>query len=192
MNTKHKAKSPKYILLVVVMMLLVSGSLKLGSVGIAVASSPPESSKDKIGEISGCATDAETEKLLEMLKTRAKELSLQEAEQAERRAALEKSEADILLNLERLEAAEAKLAETIHNVSGASEKDLMRLTEVYESMKAKDSAPLFEKMSAEFAAGFLAKMSPTSAAGIMAGLSSEKAYAVSVILAGRNANAPKR
>ncbi|EPX77324.1 hypothetical protein thalar_03046 [Litoreibacter arenae DSM 19593] len=105
---------------------------------------------------------------------------------------MEKSEADILLNLERLEAAEAKLAETIHNVSGASEKDLMRLTEVYESMKAKDSAPLFEKMSAEFAAGFLAKMSPTSAAGIMAGLSSEKAYAVSVILAGRNANAPKR
>jgi flagellar motility protein MotE (MotC chaperone) len=46
-------------------------------------------------------------------------------------------------------------------------------------------------MDPDFAAGFLGRMRPAAAAGIMAGLSPQKAYTISVLLAGRNAQAPK-
>ena len=48
-----------------------------------------------------------------------------------------------------------------------------------------------EEMEPSFAAGFLARMRSDVAAGIMAGLKPETAYTISVILAGRNAKAPK-
>ena len=74
----------------------------------------------------------------------------------------------------------------------AAEGDLARLTAVYENMKPKDAAALFEEMDPDFAAGFLGRMRADSAAGIMAGLSPPVAYSVSVLLAGRNANVPKK
>ncbi len=46
-------------------------------------------------------------------------------------------------------------------------------------------------MNSEFAAGFLGRMNPQAAAGIMSNLSTEAGYAISVVLAGRNALAPK-
>jgi flagellar motility protein MotE (MotC chaperone) len=45
-------------------------------------------------------------------------------------------------------------------------------------------------MSPEFAAGFLGRMAPEAAAAILSGMSAEAAYGISVIVAGRNANAP--
>jgi flagellar motility protein MotE (MotC chaperone) len=58
-------------------------------------------------------------------------------------------------------------------------------------MKPKDAAALFETMEPEFAAGFIARMLPDSAAKVMSGLDPKVAYTISVILAGRNASAPK-
>jgi flagellar motility protein MotE (MotC chaperone) len=58
-------------------------------------------------------------------------------------------------------------------------------------MKPKDAAALFEEMDPGFAAGFLGRMRAVAAASVMAGLSPQTAYSVSVIMAGRNANAPK-
>ena len=46
-------------------------------------------------------------------------------------------------------------------------------------------------MEPDFAAGFLGRMRPDAAAAVMAGLTPETAYSISVILAGRNATAPK-
>ena len=46
---------------------------------------------------------------------------------------------------------------------------------------------MFEQMAPEFAAGFLGRMKPAAAANVMAGLSPMSAYAISVLLAGRNA-----
>ncbi|MEZ5673973.1 MAG: hypothetical protein R3D81_01625 [Thalassovita sp.] len=73
----------------------------------------------------------------------------------------------------------------------AAERDIGTLVAVYENMKPKDAAPLFEEMDPNFAAGFLSRMKPEAAAGIMAGLSPNVAYTISVVLAGRNAEAPK-
>ena len=89
-----------------------------------------------------------------------------------------------------LEMAEESLVSTMARASTASENDLTRLTAVYENMKPKEASALFEEMDPEFAAGFLGRMRPDAAASIMTGLNSGKAYAISVILAGRNANAP--
>ena len=75
--------------------------------------------------------------------------------------------------------------------STASEDDLSQLTAVYQAMKPKVAAELFEAMDPEFAAGFLVRMAPESAAAIVSGLEPATAYAVSVIVAGRNANALK-
>ena len=102
------------------------------------------------------------------------------------------TEAETLIQqrLTELEAAEARLSSTISVAETASENDLAKLVAVYETMKPKGAAALFEEMDPNFAAGFLGRMAPESAAGILAGMKPETAYSVSVILAGRNANAP--
>ncbi|RLJ41180.1 flagellar motility protein MotE (MotC chaperone) [Litoreibacter meonggei] len=194
MKATQKGRSPRGILAFVVAMLLLSGSLRLGSIGIAVASSTTDVDP-KLGNVeavSECVTDAETHELMELLKARSEQISALEAEQEKRQIELANAEATILENLSRVEEAETRLSQTIQRVDGASSKDVNKLTSVYESMKPKDAALLFEQMSPDFAAGFLAQMSPSAAAGILSGLTSEKAYTVSVVLAGRNANAPKQ
>lgn len=125
-------------------------------------------------------------------------LSLREARVLARETALGDHEAALALadaalqgRLEALEAAETKLRGTIAMADGAAEADVARLIAVYETMKPKDAAALFEAMDANFAAGFLGRMRPDAAGAVLAGMSAEKAYALSVILAGRNAGAPK-
>ena len=73
---------------------------------------------------------------------------------------------------------------------GAAEGDLDRLTAVYEAMKPSDAARLFAAMSSDFAAGFLGRMKPAAAAAILAGMPPDSAFAVSALIAGRNARAP--
>lgn len=193
MKQSKKNRSIKGILAFIVAMLLLSGSLRLGAIGFAVASSRTDGdttpNKDPVSE---CVTDTETIELMELLKARAERITEIEEEQAKRQEDLDAAEATILTNLSRVEDAETRLSQTIQVVDGASSDDINQLTAVYQSMKAKDAALLFEQMPPEFAAGFLGEMSPAAVGGILSGLSSEKAYAVSVVLAGRNANAPKQ
>ena len=108
-----------------------------------------------------------------------------------RRKALDVAQVEIERRLDALEAAEKRLGATLTLANTASEDDIARLTTVYENMKPKDAAALFETMEPEFAAGFIARMLPDSAAKVMSGLDPKVAYTISVILAGRNASAPK-
>ncbi|MEM6564819.1 MAG: hypothetical protein AAF665_10255 [Pseudomonadota bacterium] len=108
-----------------------------------------------------------------------------------RRKALEVADEEIAKRLNVLRDAEASLSAMLSIADTAAEDDLAALTTVYENMKPKNAAAVFEEMEPDFAAGFLGRMRPDAAAGIMAGLSPEQAYTISVILAGRNANAPK-
>lgn len=122
-----------------------------------------------------------------------REAKLAEAErrQTEKEAALTAAETRIVARLAELRAAEDSLAATMKRASTAAEEDVARLTSVYEAMKPKEAVPLFEAMAPEFAAGFLSRMRADAAAAILAGMSPEFAYAVSVILAGRNAEVPR-
>lgn len=108
-----------------------------------------------------------------------------------RQKALEVADAEIEKRLQVLQDAENALRSMLAIADTAAEDDVVRLTSVYENMKPKVAAALFEEMEPAFAAGFLGRMRPDAAAGIMSGLTPNKAYTISVILAGRNAEAPK-
>ena len=56
-------------------------------------------------------------------------------------------------------------------------------------MKAKDAAELFSVMTPNFAAGFLSRMQPEAAAAVLSELEPDTSHAISIIFAGRNANA---
>lgn len=191
---RSRPKQSKGILTLVVAILLTSGSIRLGSVGFALAKEAPEDSAQTVQDNSAYSneTKEDIKALMEILNARESLIFSREKEQNSRQEALDESEEIIRQNLKELEDAEKRLSSTIQTVSGASEQDVHQLTAVYEAMKAKDAALLFEQMTPEFAAGFLGEMTAASAAGIMSGLTAEKAYEVSVVLAGRNAKAPRK
>jgi len=130
-------------------------------------------------------------KLLVALQAREAQIKDREAKLNIRSKALAVADEEITKRLAVLEQAEVDLRATLALADDAAENDLARLTSVYENMKPKDAAALFETMEPDFAAGFLGRMRPDAAASVMAGLTPEAAYSISVILASRNANAPK-
>lgn len=138
-----------------------------------------------------CEPDPDIAAMLAAFRDREDRLTQRETRLAERIQALAVADQEITKKLAALTQAEDQLRATLALADSAAEDDLSRLTAVYESMKPKEAATLFEQMDPQFAAGFLGRMQPAAAAGVMAGLKPETAYAVSVILAGRNANVPK-
>jgi flagellar motility protein MotE (MotC chaperone) len=129
--------------------------------------------------------------LIDALKERETQVAEREKQLEMRMRALSVADAEIEKRLQSLADTEQSLRATLSLADEASEKDLLRLTAVYESMKPKDAAALFEQMEPNFAAGFLGRMRPDVAAEVMAGLTPQVAYSISVILAGRNATVPK-
>ena len=133
----------------------------------------------------------EISNLISALTEREAQVAKREKQLEMRLRALAVADAEIEKRLESLVATEKALRATLSLADEASEKDILRLTSVYENMKPKDAAALFEQMEPSFAAGFLARMRPDAAADVMAGLTPPVAYSISVILAGRNATVPK-
>ena len=187
---KARNKPIGVALKLIVCMLLISGLIRLGSVGSAIARSPDElATIDDVEH--ACGPDTELAGLFDIIETRTNQLDEQEALLRKKQSDLQAAEVLIRKNLEQIEAAEKQLAATIEQVDGASEDDIGRLTSVYETMKPQTAADLFSQMTPDFAAGFLGRMAPKAAGEIMSGLTPENAYAISVVLAGRNANVPK-
>lgn len=122
---------------------------------------------------------------------RESEVKKRESELADRMAALALADQAINKRMGELQVAEDSLKKTLSIADGAAEKDLARLTSVYEAMRPADAANLFQTMAPEFAAGFLGRMRPEIAAAVLAGMKADKAYSISVLIAGRNATAPK-
>ena len=139
-----------------------------------------------------CAAEEDIAPILEALRQREERVATREEAIQARMQALSVAEAEIERKLVAMEEAEQKLRATLATAQSAAEDDVERLTQVYATMKPKQAAILFEEMDPEFAAGFLARMRPDAAAAIMAGLTPQKAYTISVMLAGRNAGAPRQ
>lgn len=177
-------------LVILALFLASSGALRVGGLaGHALASSDNVEASEEVVEPAECPIPAPA--LLQALNAREAQVRAQESAVADRMAALDLAEAAIAKRLEELAAAETSLKEVLALADGAAEQDLARLTAVYEAMKPADAAALFSEMSPEFAAGFLGRMQPAAAASVMAGMAPEKAYSISVLIAGRNAMAPK-
>ncbi len=168
----------------------LSAAIRIGGQGVAVAQgvgAPPEPS---VPEQVDCPADPDIAGLLAGIRERQSQLETREREIAERRLLLDDVEKRIEAELEKLRMAEQRLAETLAIADSAAENDLARLTSVYENMKPGNAADLFAVMDMTFAAGFLSRMKPQAAAGILSEMPAEAAYSISVVMAGRNANAP--
>jgi flagellar motility protein MotE (MotC chaperone) len=173
----------------IALLLAASGAIRLGhGVGAAMALQAAQSDAAS-NEPMNCP--APPTALLEAIQARDNQVSAREAALQDRMTALNLAEAAIKTRMAELETAESSLRETLSIADGAAEKDLVRLTAVYEAMKPAEAAKLFEAMAPEFAAGFLGRMRPDSAAAVISGMKAEQAYAISVLIAGRNAMAPK-
>ncbi|MEL6281345.1 MAG: hypothetical protein AAFQ73_01180 [Pseudomonadota bacterium] len=138
-------------------------------------------------------TSGDVASLTAKFQNRASELD-REAEFLEREKELQLREAELAalnqhLNnkIEKLEQSRSRLEETLQQAEVRQKQDVAHLIAVYEGMKAKKAGEIFNQMEPEFAAGFLAEMRSDRAAGILSNMSPENAYAISVILASRNA-----
>lgn len=169
-----------------------SGALRVAEIGAqarATEAEPPHQSEAPAAQ--GCETAPGMMEMLADLKAREARIIEQEALLSDRRVALTLAEDRLETRLAELIAAEEALSRTVAIADSASEKDVARLVTLYENMKPKQAAPLFAEMAPEFAAGFLARMRPDTAAAVMESLEPKKAYSISVLMAGRNANAPQ-
>lgn len=180
-------------------LLVSSAILRLGG-GPGQAVAQALAAPDKVDEVlSNAAPMMSKEKpdrtevgaLLQALRAREENVKKREEQIEIRSKALSVANEEITKRLATLEETEANLRRTLALADGAAEDDLARLTTVYENMKPKDAAALFSAMEPNFAAGFLGRMRPDAAASVLAGLAPDVAYSISVILAGRNALAPK-
>lgn len=188
------ARAPKRgALFVIAGLLLASALIRFGEgAGQAFALATGEEVPVTAGTdgAATCETPADLQIMLTAFQERDTLLSARETALRDRMQALNLTDQEVSRKLEALARAEEDLRQMIALAESASEDDLSRLTKVYENMKPKQAAALFEEMDPSFAAGFLSRMRPESAAAIMAGLSPQAAHTFSVVLAGRNANAP--
>lgn len=173
---------------VIVALLLVSALARIVSAGLAVMPA-----KDEVGAIDGpsllCPPSEEVGLLLEQIGRRDTVLQEREEALALREQDVAVARQEVVASLARMEEAERRLEDRMQMSRTASEADVARLTEVYEGMKPKDAALLFASMEPGFAAGFLGRMNAGAASAIFGNLPPDSAYALSVHMAGRNANA---
>lgn len=181
-------KPAKGALSALVGLLLVSGIIRGSEAGSALA----EGMTDDIepAEVEQPILSDTPAELVRTLLEREAELDRRELQIEDRLRALAQAEQQIDQQLAKLEEAEEALRTTIAMAETASSKDIAQLVAVYENMKPAEAAELFEEMDPAFSAGFIAQMRPDSAAAILAGLEPMTSYAISVILAGRNADVP--
>lgn len=186
---KGRARPRGGVLAVIALLMIGSAAIRLGLEAGPALAKTVEPTKSEEPPMSKPAPDLQV--LLNELLRREKRLKQREEALEEKEKALEIAHGAIETRLAALQQAEEDLRETLALANEAAEADLTRLTDVYQNMKPKDAAALFETMDPSFAAGFLSRMPADAAAGVLAGLSPEAAYTISVVMAGRNANAPQ-
>lgn len=189
-KAKRIRKRGSGVLMLVSGFLVASGLVRLGDgTGIALAreigtfmnqasAAPPSSSENTPG----------FEELIAAIRAREAKIEETEARLTERERVIAVVGQEVDAKLQELAEAEASLQSLLTQTDSAAEDDISRLTSMYEAMKPEDAAALFEQMDPSFAAGFLARMRADAAGAVLAGLPPDKAYALSVVLAGRNAS----
>lgn len=187
-----RSRRTRGVLLILSTFLIASALLRFGEgVGRAFARAAEPTVETSTPSAQACETPEDMKALLAALQERGQTLEQREAALSEREQALKLVEQEVSQKITMLTSAEEDLRRMIALTESAAENDVAQLTKVYESMKPKQAAALFEEMDPVFAAGFLARMRPEAAADVLAGLSPGAAHGISVILAGRNATAPR-
>jgi flagellar motility protein MotE (MotC chaperone) len=165
----------------IVVCFFASAAMRLTGSGWALA--------EGVGEFAEAAAPGDA--MLAAIRERETELDAEERRLAERRQTLSLAEAKLAEQLAAFEKAQANLEKTLAMADQAAEKDIARMTTVYENMKPAEAAKIFERMDVAFAAGLLARMRPDLAAEVLTGMNADAAYAVTLTIASRNAGVPK-
>jgi len=179
--------------LIIISCFLISATIRLGLSGVAVAQELEINAEEPPAAcvpVDPPLPEPEIGSLLGSIRIRQEQLAQREGELSQRALELNVVEQRIASQLAVLRQAEQKLADTLAIADSAAENDLQQLTAVYEKMKSKSAAEIFGTMDISFAAGFLSRMRPESAAGILSEMPPNAAYSISVVMAGKNANAP--
>lgn len=197
---RRRAGPRARLLPVLGLLVCVAGALRLApGLGAAVAlDAPAPAAEGAVAEPSAfpavgdtAPRSAKAADILLRLTEREQAVAAREASLEARERRLAEAEIRLAGQLDALRAAEEELAATIARADRAAEDDLQRLVQVYENMKPEDAARIFAEMEVRFAAGFLALLRPEVAAPILAGLEPRQAYALSAMIAGRNALVPR-
>jgi flagellar motility protein MotE (MotC chaperone) len=168
----------------IVVCFLGSAGMRLGEFGAALAQ------EMAAREAAPAAPAPEADGLLAAIRDREAQLDAEAQRLAERQQALAVAEERLAEQLAAAEAARAQLEETLALADRAAERDIAQMTAVYERMKPAEAAAIFARMDLTFAAGLLARMKPEVAAEILAGMEPDAAYAVTLVVASRNAAVP--
>ncbi len=190
---RAKAASPRKsgTITVIVGLFLVSGLIRIAEIAPAIAQQMEPPAAEPMLQTASAEPMPDMPALLAAIQSREAQLAEREAYIDQRSQTLAIAEQRIKEQMAALMEAEQKLADTLSLADNATENDVARLTEVYQRMKPAEAAGIFETMDIQFAAGFFARMRPDASAAIMANLPAELAYSISVIMAGRNARAPR-
>ncbi|TFL18440.1 MotE family protein [Jannaschia formosa] len=186
--TQIFARSRRLLVATILTVLALSALARIVSASIATAETDPPPPEPSAAALL-CPPSSEVSDLLRAIAVRDAELEERERAVALREQDMRVARQEIRASLDEMTAARSALEARMFVSDRASQEDVTRLVSVYEGMKPKDAALLFETMDADFAAGFLAQMQPEAASAIFSNLTPEKAYALSVWIAGRNANA---
>lgn len=185
----------RWVLRIIVLLLVSSGVLRLtGETGRVLAREVEDLSAPEIEMATEaplmCPPGTEMAEMMIAINQREASLEQRQAELKVFEEEIARSKLEIEASILNMVETEQALAATMATANSAAENDLSKLTSLYENMKPQDAAALFSEMDPEFSSGFLARMRPEAAASVLAGLEPQKAYAISVILAGRNADVP--
>jgi flagellar motility protein MotE (MotC chaperone) len=92
--------------------------------------------------------------------------------------------------VQALQAERRALEATLVRIDQEAEAEIVRLVEIYESMKPKEAARIFEAMPAEVVAGFVRRMDERKSAVVMGNLKAEHAYAITLAMANHRVRLP--
>jgi len=168
----------------IVMCFFASAALRLSGSGWALA--------EGVDATAGAGHAAPSDVMLAAIREREGELDAEEKRLADRRQTLNVAETKLKEQLAAFETAQKNLERTLAMADQAAEKDIARMTTVYENMKPAEAARIIERMDVKFAAGLVARMRPELAAQVLAGMNEDTAYAVTLTIASRNAGVPTR
>ncbi len=138
-------------------------------------------------EIRQKAESARYDELIGSLETASEAIRKREIELASKEKLIQQQQLDLAQQIKDLEEAEVRLRSTLGIANKAFEADIAKLVGMYEKMNSVDSARLFEAMDPQLASGFISQMTPAASAEILSLMQTETAYAITAIIAGRNA-----
>jgi flagellar motility protein MotE (MotC chaperone) len=172
----------------IVLCFIASAALRLTESGWAFA----EDVGSAAGESAAPAPAESPDALLTAIRARETQLDAEEGRLADRAQTLSVAEKKLAEQLAAFDTAQKNLEKTLAMADEAAERDIARMTTVYENMKPADAARIFERMDVNFAAGLLSRMRPEIAADVLTGMNADSAYAVTLTIASRNAAVPKQ